>query len=84
MKLKTKWMLCMVWLLSLALGIGGTMLLSASFETALTQEREALLQSYRITSSVLEATVHPDTGDTMVQSIRSSFSQLEQVMDWSA
>ena len=52
----------MVWILVLSLGIGGTMLIWFSFSDALSREKENLLQSYRITASVLEAAMENAKG----------------------
>ena len=40
MKFRLKIMLCMIWLLSLAFGIGGSVMIWGSFSSALAQEKQ--------------------------------------------
>ena len=82
MKFRTKILLCMIWILALALGVGGTMLIHISFQDSLGRERENLLQSYRITASVM-ATSMTNPGDSAMEEIAVSvFSQMHGVMEW--
>ena len=82
MKFRTKILLCMVWILALALGVGGTMLIQISFQDSLGREQENLLQSYRITSSVMGTSMAAPGGSSMEEIAVSVFSQMHGVMDW--
>lgn len=46
MRFRLKITACMIWLLSLSFGIGGSLMLSSSFSSALNQEKEAAESSY--------------------------------------
>ncbi len=46
MRFRLKITVCMIWLLSLSFGIGGSLMLSSSFKSALEQERNAAESSY--------------------------------------
>ena len=82
MRFRTKILLCMVWILALALGIGGTMLIQISFQDSLGREQENLLQSYRITTSVLETAMETARDSTMEIVAADTFSQMQEAMDW--
>ncbi len=82
MKFRTKITLCMVWILVLSLGIGGTMLIWFSFSGALSREKENLLQSYRITASVLETAIENAKGKEPKDVAKETFQQMQEVLDW--
>ena len=82
MKFRTKILLCMVWILALALGVGGTMLIQISFQDSLAREQENLLQSYRITASVMGTSMAVPGDSSMEEIAVSVFSQMHGVMDW--
>lgn len=83
MKFRTKILLCMVWILSLAVGIGGTMLISLSFRNSVDREKESLLQSYRMAAAVIGVTLE-NAGETPMETAAAeAFSQAQSVMDWS-
>lgn len=46
MRFRLKITVCMIWLLSLSFGIGGSLMLSSSFNSALEQEKDAAESSY--------------------------------------
>lgn len=82
MKFRTKILLCMIWILALALGVGGTMLIQIAFQDSLGRERENLLQSYRITTSVMDNSMAAPGDSSMEEIAVSAFSQMHGVMDW--
>lgn len=54
MSFRTKLALCMVWLLTLAYGVGGMLLILQSFENGLSQERQAAAASYEMTCRTIQ------------------------------
>ncbi len=82
MRFRTKILLCMVWILVLALGISGTMLIWFSFSDALSRERENLLQSYRIASSVMETAMENPKGKAIELVASDTFHQMQSVLEW--
>ena len=54
MKFRLKIMLCMIWLLSLAFGIGGSFMIWGSFSSALAQEKQTAEDSYRFLVRTIE------------------------------
>ena len=78
MKFRAKMTICMVWLLALAYGIGGSLLIASSFSASLDQEKESARQSCQMlvnTMSVLGS----------YSDISSTFQRLESYGDteWS-
>lgn len=53
MKFRAKIVICMIWLLSLAFGIGGSLLISISFDNAYERELHSAVNSFRNTRSFL-------------------------------
>lgn len=53
MKFRTKLMLCMIWLLALLYGIGGSLMIASSFSDSLAQEKDRARQSCRMLLSTL-------------------------------
>ena len=54
MKFRLKITLCMIWLLSLSFGIGGSLMIGSSFSSALSQEKAAAEDSYRFLIRTIE------------------------------
>jgi len=82
MKFRTKVLLCMVWILVLALGISGTMLIWFSFSHALNRERDHLLQSYHIVSSVMGTAMGSAKGKALEHVASDTFQQMQSVLEW--
>ena len=81
MRVRTKIMLCMVWLLALALGSGGSLLISQSFSNMLEQEKLSAVDSYRMTVQTLQLVV--DTGTQKdVQALSRTLKELAEQRDW--
>lgn len=53
MKFRVKIVICMIWLLSLALGIGGSLLISISFDNAYERELNSAVSSFRNAQRIL-------------------------------
>ncbi len=53
MKFRVKIVICMIWLLSLALGIGGSLLISISFDNAYYRELNSAVSSFRNAQRIL-------------------------------
>jgi len=53
MKFRTKMVICMVWLLALAYGIGGSLLISSSFRASMEHEKTAARQSFQMLLNTL-------------------------------
>lgn len=83
MKFRTKILLCMVWILALALGVGGTLLIQLSFQDSLNRERDSLQQSYEITASVMGAAMGRPQDAPMEIVAVDTFSQMYGIMEWS-
>ena len=82
MRFRTKILLCMVWILVLALGISGTMLIRFSFSHALSRERESLLQSYRIATSVMGTAMENPKGNSVEHVASDTLRQMQDVLEW--
>lgn len=54
MRFRTKIMICMVCILSLLFGIGGSLLITTSFDQSMEREREKALQTYQMVLGVLQ------------------------------
>ena len=54
MKFRLKITLCMIWLLSISFGIGGSLMIGSSFSSALSQEKAAAEDSYRFLIRTME------------------------------
>lgn len=54
MKFRTKIWVCVAWILAMALGFGGAILIRASFLGTLDREKDSALRSYRMTLSAME------------------------------
>ena len=55
MRFGTKIMVCVIVLLALTFGIGGSLLISASFSDALNREKEAAFDAYQLVLYTLQA-----------------------------
>lgn len=53
MKFRAKIVICMIWLLSLAFGIGGSFLISISFDNSYKRELDSALSSFRSVQRVI-------------------------------
>ena len=82
MRFRTKLLLCMVWILVLALGICGSMVIWFSFSDALSRERESLLQSYQIASSVMATAMENPRGSPLKDVVADTFRQMQTVLEW--
>ena len=54
MRFRVKMTICMIWLLSLAFGIGGSLLISISFNNSIEREKEAALNSFQYVMRTLQ------------------------------
>lgn len=85
MKFRLKITICMVWLLALAFGIGGSLLVTLNFSGNFQQKKEAALSSYRMVLNTLR--IVDELGQTPDHSnLSESLSQLSSqgVQDLSA
>lgn len=83
MKFRTKLLLCMVWILVFALGIGSTTLIWFSFSHTLKREQENLLQSYRIIVSVMGTAMETPGTLPLGEVATNTLQQMQEVMEWS-
>ena len=81
MRFRTKLLLCMVWILALSLGVGGTLLIQLSFQDGLQREKEDLLRSYQMTASVMAVAMEGDGEPADIA--KEAFRQVYSAMDWS-
>ena len=69
MRFRVKMTICMIWLLSLAFGVGGSLLISISFNNSIEREKEAALNSFqyvlRTLQLVNEASTLPNNSDIL-------------------
>lgn len=81
MKFRVKVAVIMVWLLAIAFGIGGSLLISMSFSDSLQREKDSAYQTYQITVRALElvngAEQQQDYSDAV-----STLSQLDEQTAW--
>lgn len=68
MKFRTKILVCMVWVLALAIGISGTAMIQSSFSSALDREKLSAQHNYKMLTSALG-----------VVAVNSSVTDLDQV-----
>ena len=54
MKFRLKITICMIWLLTLAFGIGGSMLIALNFSNAFEREKATALSSHQMLLSALQ------------------------------
>ena len=54
MRFRVKMTICTIWLLSLAFGIGGSLLISTSFNNSIEREKEAALNSFQYVMRTLQ------------------------------
>lgn len=79
MKVRIKITLCMIALLSLLVGIGGSLLISLSFQAAVEQERDAAFSSYEMIFKTLQI-ANEWTTDRDYETIDRVLKQLDQQM----
>ena len=69
MRFRVKMTICMIWLLSLAFGVGGSLLISISFNNSIEREKEAALNSFqyvlRTLQLVNEVSTLPNNSDIL-------------------
>ena len=69
MRFRVKMTICMIWLLSLAFGVGGSLLISISFNNSIEREKEATLNSFqyvlRTLQLVNEVSTLPNNSDIL-------------------
>lgn len=78
MRFRTKMIICVIMLLSLAFMIGGSILISMSFRTTLSNEKENGLRSYQMILYTLDAVNHasmPNYNAELMQTMRELDSQ---------
>ena len=78
MRFRQKILLAMVWLLTLSYGVGGVLLISGSFRSALAREQENAVSSYEMTLQTVQLVNHVD----MLQdfsNIRNTLDRMDQV-----
>ena len=83
MKFRMKIILCTVWLLALALGLGGGLLICQSFSTALERERSAAVASYQMTLNTLQM-VNAGSVQKDPASLTTALEQIYAEQTWSA
>ena len=83
MKFRLKIILCTVWLLALALGLGGGLLICQSFSTALERERSAAVASYQMTLNTLQM-VNAGSVQKDPASLTTALEQIYAEQTWSA
>ena len=77
MKFRTKILLCTVLLLALSFGVGGSLLLSLSFSSVLSQQKSAALASYQMVQSTL-GLVNSVSDQTGEEDVIDVLRQLDQ------
>ena len=76
MKFRLKITICTVWLLALALGVGGGLLICRSFSTAMERERTAAVSSYQMTLNTLQM-IHAGSVQKDASTLTDVLEQLE-------
>ena len=86
MKFRLKITICMLWLLALAFGIGGSLLITLSFEGNFNRELQAALSSYKMVLNTLHMADENESGPVPNHSNLSSALELlnTQGGGWSA
>lgn len=77
MKFRQKIAICMVWMFALAFGIGGSMMISLSFQSTMEQEKKNAVASYQMTVSTLKM-VNSVSLQTDFSDITNTLSQMQQ------
>lgn len=75
MKFRFKMTLCMLGLLSILFGVGGSLLISASFHTAMSREKEAAYHAYQMVMGTLQIVNHVN-GQSDYEDIAYTLQQL--------
>lgn len=83
MKFRLKITICTVWLLALALGVGGGLLICRSFSTAMERERTAAVSSYQMTLNTLQM-IHAGSVQKDASTLTDVLEQLETEQNWAA
>ena len=78
MKFRQKMLLAMVWLLTLAYGVGGMLLISQSFQSGLAQEQANAVSSYEMTLQTVQLVNLVDIRQDF-SSIRTALERMDRV-----
>lgn len=77
MKFRLKIAICMVWMFALAFGIGGSTMISLSFQSTMEQEKKNAVASYQMTMSTLKM-VNLVSLQTDFSDIANTLTQMQQ------
>ena len=83
MKFRLKITICTVWLLALALGLGGGLLICQSFSAAMERERTAAVSAYQMTLNTLQM-VNAGSFQKDTTTLISALEQLTAEQSWAA
>jgi signal transduction histidine kinase len=83
MKFRLKITICMVWMLTLAFGIGGSLMISSSFHNTLAHEMESAANSYQMTISTLQM-VNSVSLQKNFSDITETLHQMQSKVSWVA
>ncbi|MBR4867509.1 MAG: HAMP domain-containing histidine kinase [Clostridia bacterium] len=81
MKFRTKILLAMVWLLSVALGVGGAFMVEHSFSGAIAREKNACREHYRMIVSAMELRIATGSGENSTETWQDTMERLETAVD---
>ncbi|MBR5868752.1 MAG: HAMP domain-containing histidine kinase [Clostridia bacterium] len=84
MKFRTKILLAMVWILALAMGVGGALLVAPSFSDAIAREKNICREHYRMIVSAMELRVAAGSDENSAETWRDTMSRLEMAVDAAA
>lgn len=83
MKFRLKITVCMVWLFAAAFGIGGSLIISASYRNDLAHEKESAISAYQMTVNTLQL-VNSVSVQTDFTDIAGTLRQIQRQATWSA
>lgn len=83
MKFRLKMTLAILWLLALAYGVGGSLLITISFRGAMQRETEAAVTRYQMALQTLQM-VYAANPNRETSSAAEIMQQLEDKADWTA
>lgn len=83
MKFRHKLLLCMIWLLTLSYGIGGTVLIEQSFQSGLAEKKESAAASYQMTLQTVSLIGTIDLQQSL-STVSAALSKMEASSDWSS
>ena len=84
MKFRTKILLAMVWLLSVALGVGGAFMVEHSFLGAIAREKDACREHYRMIVSTMELRIATGSGESSTETWQDTMNRLDTAVDAAA